>query len=134
MNWATLYSITVRSYSIAQFPLPIIVVNRKHAPARRTFTLLHELTHILLRSSGVCVVDIRPGSSQPDQRIEAFCNHVAGAALVPKRSLISHAVLHSHGSDPAWRDDELRQLAKVFGVSRDVVLRRILILGRTSEA
>ncbi|HQU45856.1 MAG TPA: hypothetical protein PK867_23780 [Pirellulales bacterium] len=32
------------------------------------------------------------------------------------------------------RDDELRQLAKDFGVSREVVLRRILILGRTSEA
>lgn len=121
-------------YSIAQFPLPIIVVNRKHAPARRTFTLLHELTHILLRSSGVCDVDIRPESSQPDQRIEAFCNHVAGAALVPKRSLISHAVLHSHGSDPVWRDDELRALAKEYGVSRDVVLRRMLILKRTSEA
>jgi Zn-dependent peptidase ImmA (M78 family)/DNA-binding XRE family transcriptional regulator len=124
----------MRGYSIAEFPLPIIVVNRKDAPAGRTFTLLHELTHLLLRSSGVCDLDMRPDRTKADQRIEVFCNHVAGAALVPKRSLISHAVVRSHGNDPAWRDDELRALAKEYGVSREVVLRRILILHRTSEA
>ncbi|HET6880208.1 MAG TPA: hypothetical protein VFI31_08640 [Pirellulales bacterium] len=71
---------------------------------------------------------------------QAYCSisarrwHAAGAALGPKHSLLSHGVLRSHGSDLTWRDEELRQLAKDYGVSREVVLRRILILGGTSEA
>lgn len=87
-----------------------------------------------LRSSGVCDLDIRPDRSKADQRIEVFCNHVAGAALVPKRSLLSSAVVRSHGGGPTWADDELRALAKEYGVSREVVLRRMLILDRTGQA
>lgn len=124
----------MRGYSIAEFPLPIIVANRKDAHAGRLFTLLHEMTHLMLRSSGVCDLDARPDRSPTDQRIEIFCNHVAGAALVPKRSIVAHAAVRSHGNEFAWRDDELRPLAKEYGVSREVVLRRLLILGRTDDA
>ncbi|PJN92810.1 hypothetical protein CNY89_26350, partial [Amaricoccus sp. HAR-UPW-R2A-40] len=37
--------------------LPFIVVNRKDAYARRVFSLLHELAHLMLRQSGVSDLD-----------------------------------------------------------------------------
>ncbi|MGZ9034940.1 MAG: ImmA/IrrE family metallo-endopeptidase [Rhodospirillales bacterium] len=47
----------VRGFSIAEPVLPVIVVNRKDAPSGRTFSLLHEFTHLLLRRSGICDFD-----------------------------------------------------------------------------
>ncbi|MGH7193451.1 MAG: ImmA/IrrE family metallo-endopeptidase, partial [Candidatus Saccharimonadales bacterium] len=123
----------MRGYSIAQFPLPVVVLNRKDAPAGRAFTLLHELTHLMLRSSGVCDLDERPDRSPGDQRTEVYCNHVAGAALLPRRSLLAHPAVQAHGGEPAWRQDELELLARHYSVSREVVLRRLLIAGRTSK-
>jgi Zn-dependent peptidase ImmA (M78 family) len=40
-----------RGFSIAELPLPVVVVNVKDAPAGRVFTLLHEFAHLALRPS-----------------------------------------------------------------------------------
>ena len=40
----------MRGFSIAEFPLPIIVLNGRDAPAGRVFTLFHELTHLMSES------------------------------------------------------------------------------------
>src|SRR5436305_9638140 len=41
----------VRGFSIWNTPLPIIVMNTKDMPAARIFTLMHELTHLMLRAT-----------------------------------------------------------------------------------
>ena len=66
-------------------------------------------------------------------RVEVFCNRVAGAVLVPRDALLRSAVVAGHGSDPNWSDAELGQLARRFWVSWEVVLRRLLIAGRTTR-
>ena len=38
-----------------------------------------------------------------------------------------------HGSNPKWSEDELGQLARRFWVSWEVILRRLLIAGRTTK-
>ena len=58
------------------------------ANAGRVFTLLHEFTHLLLRQGGVCDL-VQTAENTPDSRLEAFCNAVAGAALVPVRALLA---------------------------------------------
>jgi len=123
----------MRAYSIAKFPLPLIVVNRKDAYAGRVFSMLHEMTHLLLRSSGVCDLDTRPDRPPAQQRTEVFCNHVAGACLVPQDDLLARPVVRQHQGD-AWGDDELGGLARTYRVSREVVLRRLVILGLASPA
>ena len=122
----------MRGYSIAKFPLPIVVVNWKDSYTGRIFTMLHELVHLIIRSSGVCDLDFLADRPPEQQRTEVFCNRVAGNALVPADHLLSHsAVTHDHG--PAWTIDELAGMARYYSVSRDVILRRLLTCGRTTN-
>lgn len=120
----------MRGVSLPADVLPIIILNGGDAHAGRIFTLLHELTHLLLRQGGVCdMVSVEEGT--PDARIEAFCNAVAGNVLVPTDAL-SAAVSQKDGN--TWTMDELEALARRFSVSRYVILRRLLTIGRTSQA
>ena len=121
-------------FSLALQPLPVIAVNRKMKPNGRTFTMLHEFTHLLLGEGGVC--DIEEDVLRPprEQAVEVFCNHVAGAALVPKSDLLTHPIVAHDPSPREWPDEALQTLARHFRVSLEVVLRRLLIADRTTEA
>ena len=122
----------MRGYSVAEFPLPVIVVNRKDAYAGRIFTMLHELAHLMLRLSGICDLDVANNKQTEEQKIEKFCNHVAGATLVPKLNLLNESIVKTH-TGIKWADQELEWLSKSYCTSREVVLRRLLILGLTDE-
>ena len=69
-----------------------------------------------------------------NQRVEVFCNFFAGAILVPEDALVREAVVRSANKSTVWPDEELRRLADLYRVSREVILRRLLILHKTSEA
>ena len=64
--------------------LAAIVVNRREVEEARSFTLIHELAHLMLRNTGVCD---QSGSTNGHQHIERFCNQVAGFALAPREFL-----------------------------------------------
>jgi Zn-dependent peptidase ImmA (M78 family) len=122
-----------RGFSIAEDVLPVIVVNRKDAPAGRVFTLLHELTHILLHQGGVC--DLRQNARRitEQERIEVFCNAVAGSVLVPTEILRSHPIVAGHAPERLeWDDEEIGALSVTFACSREVIVRRLLAMRRTS--
>ena len=122
-----------RGFSIAEDVLPVIVVNRKDALSGRTFTLLHELTHILLHQGGVCDLRQSARRSTDEERIEVFCNAVAGSALVPTEHLRSHPVVIQHRPERLeWDDAEIEALSTTFACSREVVVRRLLALRRAS--
>jgi Zn-dependent peptidase ImmA (M78 family) len=109
-------------------------VNRKLKPNGRTFTLLHEFVHILLRQSSLCDIEedfVRPPQ---EQRTEIFCNAVAAAALVPCDALLAEPLVTPHSEPREWSDDELTALARTFGVSQHVILRRLLTARRTTQA
>jgi Zn-dependent peptidase ImmA (M78 family)/transcriptional regulator with XRE-family HTH domain len=123
----------MRGFSISERRLPVIVLNIKDSPRGRTFTMLHELTHLMLHEAGVC--DLQEESQRPEEnKIEIFCNRVAGAALVPQSELLAESVVRSKARRDTWSNSELRSLSNRFGVSRRVILRRLLILGRTTQA
>jgi Zn-dependent peptidase ImmA (M78 family) len=120
-----------RGFSIAQSPLPVVAANIKDAPSARAFTLLHEYTHLLLRRGGLC--DLHDDEAARDEGlVEVFCNRVAGAVLVPGSDLLAEPIVLAHRGED-WSEDEVGPLARAFGVSREVVFRRLLILGRTSQ-
>lgn len=115
--------------------LPFVVVNGKDQPARRTYSLLHELVHLTLRQSGVSDLSPDDQSSASHAKIEAFCNFVAGAALVPRDQLLRNGVVSARGTGRHdWTDDEIKEVATAFSVSREAIVRRLLILNRTSAA
>lgn len=122
-------------FAIAGDILPIVVVNRNDTLTRRTFSLLHELAHLMIRVSGVSDLETDAARPPEDQPIEVFCNRVAAAALMPKDALLEDFRVIAQGRrSESWRDDELSDLARQFNVSREALLRRLLTLDRTTPA
>jgi len=122
----------MRGFSIAEFPLPVINVNRKDAYAGRIFTMFHELTHLVLRLSSVCDLDDRSDRHPDEENVEVFCNRAAGAALVPQDQLLNEPLIKDHRGY-LWEDDDLQYLSRQYAVSREVILRRLLIYGLTDR-
>jgi Zn-dependent peptidase ImmA (M78 family) len=119
-----------RGFSVYDDRAPVIAVTNEDYAAPRTFSLLHELTHLSLRVSGLCEVEAPWDVSAPS--IEVFCNHVAGAVLVPFDSLLALEAVSGH-SGPDWTDESLEQIAGSYHVSKEVLLRRLLLAGRTDS-
>ena len=68
-----------RGFALADDVAPFVVINDNDAVAARAFTLMHELAHIWLGSSGVS----GPLNGMSGNAIERFCNDVAGMFLLP---------------------------------------------------
>jgi len=114
----------MRGCSIWYSPLPVIMMNAKDSPYGRVFTMAHELTHLMLRSAGLCDL----GNNQ----IEEFCNAAAGEALVPSELLSRESIVRGNSS-VRWSDEDLNSLSSRYSVSTHVILRRLLSLGRTTQ-
>ncbi len=125
----------MRGFSLGERTLPAIALNAKDVRPAQVFTLLHELVHLTLDQGGLCDPErVRSRGQTPDERMEVFCNRVAGAVLVPARALLDQPEVAAVRRPTEWAEDTIRQLAARFAVSREVVLRRLLILERTTEA
>ena len=122
----------MRGAAISGDRLPIILINAKDRTNGRVFTLLHEFCHLVMRASGISGFDEGSGRAVAAQ-VETYCNSVAAAALVPRDWLLAEQVVIRKGDRKDWENDELGALAGRFGVSREVVLRRLLTLGRTTQ-
>lgn len=120
----------MRGFSLSRKPYPVIVVNTKDIPQARIFSLIHEFAHLLLNSPGLC--NLKENPSAPGPSVEAFCNHVAGSALLPGAAMRSFDTVRNHGRSNTWTDAELARIANHFKVSQHVVLRRLLILNLTT--
>ena len=127
-------------FSLAYPELPVIAVNRKNSVNGRTFTMLHEFAHLLLGESGVCDIDEQYPRNSKEQEVEVFCNHVAGAALVPKAALLAHSMVAPVApvapvgqEERSWEDAEIASLARDFGTSEEVIVRRLLVCNRASQ-
>ncbi|MCP3961535.1 MAG: ImmA/IrrE family metallo-endopeptidase [bacterium] len=121
-------------FSISDQPLPVIVANSKDAVTRRCFTLLHELTHVVLHNGGLCDFHEEPTSHPEVDRVEVFCNRVAASVLVPEDDLVTRANRLGYRDREEWSDEALAKLARAFRVSWEVVLLRLVAIGRASQA
>lgn len=123
---------SLRGYSLPSDIFPVIVVNRKDHPAARSFTLMHELVHLMLRTGGLCDLIGNDDAVPEELRIEVFCNLAAGAILVPKESLVQEQLVQSRGNSQLWTDDDIDDLVKIYSVSREVIVRRLSLSGFVS--
>jgi Zn-dependent peptidase ImmA (M78 family) len=123
----------MRGFSISQMPLPVIVTNNKDFNAPRIFSLIHEFAHILLRDEGICEFEETNLSSPIEQRVEVFCNHVAGAVLVPRESFLNENAVNSSQKLNSVDDSRITFLSKRYKVSKEVILRRLLHFGYISS-
>lgn len=118
----------IKAFSLIEGELPAIVVNKGDEANSKIFSLFHELGHILLNESGIC--DMLEEEHSPT--IEIFCNHFAGAFLVPTEKLLGHKLVKQNKS-AAWENQILSSIANDFRVSKEVILRRLLIHGKTTN-
>jgi Zn-dependent peptidase ImmA (M78 family) len=126
--------VDANGFSISEHPLPVIAVNRKDFPNRRIFTLLHEFSHIALRTGGLCDLTEQEDRPPEELRTEVFCNQVAAAALVPKDAFLAEPIVAPRRGTTTWTDDEIEMLSRRYSVSREVIVRRLLTFEKTSEA
>lgn len=113
-----------RGFAISDHFAPVVFINSADAPAARLFTLMHELAHIWIGTSGVS-----SGAPGNNRREEAFCNAVAGEFLVPQEIFLPH-----WQRGPAELDLRVAELARRFHVSRLVIMRRAFDLGLVDQA
>lgn len=120
----------MRAFSISETPFPVIALNRGDSPLGRIFSLIHELCHIMLEKGGICTYRTK---DEEHFKVEKFCNAVAGEVLVPTSSLLNQKIVKNHGTSKIWEERELGSLKRVYWVSSEVLLRRLLTLNLTSK-
>lgn len=121
-----------RGFSLTDNKSPTIVLNLRDSINGRIFSLFHEYAHILLNESGICDMEEQDGLPEKEKTIERFCNHFAGAILVPRDVLLEHSLIKNKHITK-WSDEILKGLARSFKVSQEVILRRLTILGLASK-
>lgn len=108
-----------RGFVLADELAPLIFINSRDFPHAQTFTLIHELVHLLLGKSGLVDVDLYHGSKN---RTEQYCNQVAAEFLVPQERL--RALWKQNAAQGKSLEENLACLAREFKVSRMVLLIR----------
>lgn len=123
-----------RGFSLIDNLIPVISVNMYDSISARIFTLFHEYAHILTEKSGICTPEnISPHDTQT-QLIERFCNHFAGAFLVPRHVLDQHMNVREIRRRGMVDSSLLFEIANYFRVSAQVILRRLLICGHINKS
>lgn len=123
----------MRGFSISEEKLPVIMINSQDSTRGKIFTLLHEFIHILLHKAGICDLAIYDNPITEEERIETFCNMIAGGILVPTSAILNEEVVQKQTSKESWTFNEIDTLSKKFSVSHEVILRRLLILDKTTS-
>ncbi|MCY4409715.1 MAG: XRE family transcriptional regulator [Caldilineaceae bacterium] len=112
-NYTTALDTTVfRGFSIADKVAPFIVINDRDARSAWSFTLMHEMVHLLLGHTGI-------SGDNAENEVERFCNDVAGEFLLPEREL-KQLVLDSR-QDIRHISEQISAFANEFKVSNAMV-------------
>lgn len=107
---------------------PFIFVNSKNTTNARIFTLVHEAVHLFLNESGISEDAIK--SRKPDcqeDRIENFCNEVAGEILMPEGPFLSE-----YQKTSGSLEGRIKSISKIFLVSELAVCVRLWRLNQIS--
>lgn len=107
-----------RGLSVYHEDLPLVVVNGGDSPAGRTFTLFHELAHLINRTSGLCA--LRDTVTE-----ETIANNFAASFLMPEPAVRAQI---SYSNDPLAVADHLARHFKVSVLAAAVRLRRLNVI------
>lgn len=128
--WQIAKGSPVIGFSLYDPTCPAIVVKKQAHEARQTFTLIHELGHLLLHRDSFIDADADLSSHQSK---ESAANAFAGRLLVPD-SFLANITDAVRPQDPSGYDDWLKPYRKAWGVSTEVILRRLRDNDRLSAA
>ena len=106
-----------RGFAIADDVAPFVVINDNDSTPAWSFTLLHELVHLLLGQTGI-------SGAQPGTGVEEFCNNVAAEWMLPARTLDQIEV--DRGRDVAECRQRIGEFARARNLSHTMVAYRLL--------
>lgn len=124
----------MRAFSLYFDDIPVIVLNGADYPRGRLFSLVHEYAHLLLHSAGLCDTRTDQRATSENRRLEARCNALAAAILMPAATVLKVDLVANHTTGEPWALDDLIEAARPFGVSAESFLRRLVTLGRIPMA
>lgn len=129
-KWQIAKESPILGFSLYDPECPVIVVKKQDADTRQSFTLMHELGHLLLHRASSIDDDSDIHSQEGEER-EA--NAFAGHLLVPD-AFLADIRDDQRPVEAAAFDDWLKPQRKAWGVSGEVILRRLLDAGRLPPA
>ena len=119
-GWSHIDREFFRGFAIYHSRLPIIVINDSDSKKAQSFTLFHELGHILRKESSI------DGWEYQNVKIEKWCDELAGNVLMPADELKNITLSDNPLSD-------IKSLAKSFKVSSYACLVRLRQLQKISQ-
>lgn len=125
----------IRGFSIPNDVAPMIVTNKNDHIRSQIFTLFHEMSHILHNKGSLCLPE-RWGFTGTGEiaKVEIFCNHFAGAFIVPHDYLLSHKYLKGDQKITIGMERKIGGISNSFWVSKEVIIRRLVILKKIPQS
>lgn len=124
----------VRGLALLRTPLPVVAVNGKELPEARSFTLFHEVVHLMLAIGHEEAPALRERRSSTEwDDVERFAEIAASHALVPEdalRNMIGQLGLQA----AAWTIEEVRRIARKFRITPLAMATRLRESGFISWA
>ena len=112
-NFHTNVSVEIfRGFAIADDVAPFVIINENDAQSAWSFTLLHELVHLILGQTGV-------GNTKFTNSNERFCNDVAGDFLLPGDEIAGIALNGTSSIDNIT--EQISKFARKRNLSRAMV-------------
>ncbi|MBF9018615.1 MULTISPECIES: XRE family transcriptional regulator [unclassified Oceanispirochaeta] len=111
-----------RACAISEYPIPIIIINRSDSYNGRSFSMVHELYHLINQQYDI---EINPTAKiiPPELiSIEQDANSFASDFLIPSDVFLSEITRF-------WRDDPdqfIYSISRKYSVSKEFIARRLL--------
>lgn len=129
-KWQIAKESPIAGFTLYDEQCPVIVVKKMASEAAQSFTLMHELAHVLLHKTSWIDEETDLRSTQGRER-EA--NQFAGLVLVPD-VFLNQIDDMSRPVEVPMLDEWLRPLHLKWGVSTEAILRRLMDMGRLPQA
>lgn len=119
-GWSHVQPTQFRGLSIYHKKIPIIIINNSDSKKAQSFTLFHELGHLLRRESSI---DFLEYSNVPEEK---WCDDFSGNVLMPETQLLTMKF-------PPKDLDQIKQFSKDFLVSPFALTVRLRRLNLISQ-
>ncbi len=113
-----------RGFSIADEIAPFVIINEYDAISAWSFTLLHELAHLILGQTGI-------SGARAENDIERFCDDVAGRFLLSDSEIQGLALERANDIDDLA--ERISEFASELNLSRAMVAYRAYRTGEINQ-
>jgi len=116
----------IRGFSVFYRDIGLIMINALDDEKKSKFTILHEFYHIVLnfksKNKESFLVDIKDFLDSLNEKEERLCNKFASSVLISDEQLLKEIKKYKN----ARLEELIEKLSKKFGVSKSVVILKIL--------